>query len=721
MRTAFLAAGAATLSLALIAPGAALACDIGVNSYSGASGDWQTGANWSAGSMPTGTQEACIPAGKTVTIVENGLPTAKNVVIETGATLQMRTQPGNSATQASFGGIDNSGTLAFIDPPNPETNDFNQLTIATGGKLVNRSGGLVRVDQSSTTYTNIYGSVENLAGGQFQIKSQLRNYGVDGPNTFANAGTMSVAAGVALSFNSGWATTIQQTAGTFTNNGSVTSFQAANVFDVSGGSFTGNPPIIRQGQLKLTGGTGTVAVQWGAASLISDVASGWTIRIEDRGSDVVRLKIPAGTTRTNAGTIAFAKDPAPGTDARVASSIDILAGARLVNTGTIRADADAGDAINNDQRIFVESLAPNQTTYKDPTAFVQSGTLQVSHNMTLPPFTQNGGTTTVDPGKTLTAGNQFAAADPGITLAGGTLTGSGRVQATTLLNSGGVVAPTPGAATNLRLSFGFLFDPSQVQGGNYTQTAGGTLRTRLAATGGGFTVGGETKIAGTLDVAPMLGFTPAAGQTYQVVRHEPTYDPHFRTGTFGTVVGTYAPIYELDGVDVTAPGGTSSITIDDNTGIREGQLANFVVKRSNGTGTATVHWALSENGSAAASNADYGYTTVSGQRPDRPQNGDLTFAAGETQKTIAIQTYPDGTPEPDETFGIRLSHATNVRIGRADALGTILNDDYDFQSVAPNVLPNTGPITLTLRGGGLTSRMKAKLRFISDPTTRSTR
>ena len=120
--------------------------------------------------------------------------------------------------------------------------------------------------------------------------------------------------------------------------------------------------------------------------------------------------------------------------------------------------------------------------------------------------------------------------------------------------------------------------------------------------------------------------------------------------------------------------------------MREGGIANFVVKRTNGTGTATVHWELREQGSAAAANADYGYGTAS-----QPQTGDLTFAAGETQKTISIQTFGDGTPEPDETFGIHLSHPTNVPIARADATGTILNDDYDFQSVSPTVLPEHRP------------------------------
>ena len=144
--------------------------------------------------------------------------------------------------------------------------------------------------------------------------------------------------------------------------------------------------------------------------------------------------------------------------------------------------------------------------------------------------------------------------------------------------------------------------------------------------------------------------------------------------------------------------------------MREGAIASFVVKRTNGTGSAAVHWELREQGSAAAANGDYGYGTAS-----QAQTGDLTFAAGETQKTISIQTFADGTPEADETFAIHLSHPANVPVGRTDATGTILNDDYDYQSVSPTVLPNTGLVTVTLRGAGLTSRTAVRLRYISNP------
>ncbi len=57
-------------------------------------------------------------------------------------------------------------------------------------------------------------------------------------------------------------------------------------------------------------------------------------------------------------------------------------------------------------------------------------------------------------------------------------------------------------------------------------------------------------------------------------------------------------------------------------------------------------------------------------------NQSLTFSAGETQKTIAIQIKGDTFSEANETFSVQLSNAPgNVLLSDAQGLGTILNDD----------------------------------------------
>ena len=56
--------------------------------------------------------------------------------------------------------------------------------------------------------------------------------------------------------------------------------------------------------------------------------------------------------------------------------------------------------------------------------------------------------------------------------------------------------------------------------------------------------------------------------------------------------------------------------------------------------------------------------------------GTLTFAPGETTKTITVEVKGDGKREPDEAFAVDLFGAgSNASIVDATGLGTIWNDD----------------------------------------------
>jgi hypothetical protein len=62
--------------------------------------------------------------------------------------------------------------------------------------------------------------------------------------------------------------------------------------------------------------------------------------------------------------------------------------------------------------------------------------------------------------------------------------------------------------------------------------------------------------------------------------------------------------------------------------------------------------------------------------------GTLTFAPGETLKTIALSVRGDTNVEPDESFGVRITTASGAKIAKADGLITIVNDDVPQISVA---------------------------------------
>lgn len=112
----------------------------------------------------------------------------------------------------------------------------------------------------------------------------------------------------------------------------------------------------------------------------------------------------------------------------------------------------------------------------------------------------------------------------------------------------------------------------------------------------------------------------------------------------------------------------------------------FVVTRSGPADQpATVHWAvemLQPGGDPGARADDF----AGGILPV----GDLSFAAGETSKTINVLVNGDTTPELDEGYLVRLSNPTGATINPNAAVssGDILNDDgptgarFDFASTS---------------------------------------
>ena len=90
----------------------------------------------------------------------------------------------------------------------------------------------------------------------------------------------------------------------------------------------------------------------------------------------------------------------------------------------------------------------------------------------------------------------------------------------------------------------------------------------------------------------------------------------------------------------------------------------FTVSLSNASSqTVTVNYATAD-GSATTAGNDYAAAS-----------GTLTFAAGETSKTITVHANGDTTFEGDETFSVNLTAPTNASITTGTGTGTIVNDD----------------------------------------------
>jgi hypothetical protein len=62
-----------------------------------------------------------------------------------------------------------------------------------------------------------------------------------------------------------------------------------------------------------------------------------------------------------------------------------------------------------------------------------------------------------------------------------------------------------------------------------------------------------------------------------------------------------------------------------------------------------------------------------------PASGSVTFNPGETAKTITVEVKGDRVDEVDEPFSVVLSSPANALLGKAEAFGTILDDEADAQ------------------------------------------
>ncbi|MGL5035231.1 MAG: choice-of-anchor I family protein, partial [Microcystaceae cyanobacterium] len=100
--------------------------------------------------------------------------------------------------------------------------------------------------------------------------------------------------------------------------------------------------------------------------------------------------------------------------------------------------------------------------------------------------------------------------------------------------------------------------------------------------------------------------------------------------------------------------------LEGNTGNKN---ATFTVSFSDAFGQPVTVAYTTTNGTAIAG-SDYVVT-----------QGTLTFAAGETQKTIDVPVIGDITIELDETFFVNLSNPTNATLSTETETGTITNDD----------------------------------------------
>jgi len=106
---------------------------------------------------------------------------------------------------------------------------------------------------------------------------------------------------------------------------------------------------------------------------------------------------------------------------------------------------------------------------------------------------------------------------------------------------------------------------------------------------------------------------------------------------------------------------------------------NNVTKAEGNSGATAFTFTISlQNASTKTVSVDYATvagTATAGSDYTALLLTTLSFAPGETSKTITVSVNGDSTVEPDETFSVNLSNAVNTAIGNGQGIGKILDDD----------------------------------------------
>jgi hypothetical protein len=211
-------------------------------------------------------------------------------------------------------------------------------------------------------------------------------------------------------------------------------------------------------------------------------------------------------------------------------------------------------------------------------------------------------------------------------------------------------------------------------------------------------------------VLPMGTVSFAAGETSKTItvlvagdsslESDEGFTVTLSNASAGTAIGTATAAGTVLNDDAAlAITATDAVKPEGNTG---STAYTFTVTRSGAVAQAsTANWAVTGSGTSSAAAADF----VGGVLP----TGTVSFAAGETSKTITVLVAGDSVVEPDEGFTVALSNAsTGTAIGTATALGVVVNDDASLAIAATSARKLEGhtsstPFTFTVTRSGNTS------------------
>jgi hypothetical protein len=361
------------------------------------------------------------------------------------------------------------------------------------------------------------------------------------------------------------------------------------------------------------------------------------------------------------------------------------------NAATIVLDGPSSEFFNS--AFFAQN---NALTNLDTNAAAGSLTVVDGGNLQTSGAFSNAGTVTVGPGSAFTATGNYTqtggatvvngtlAASPTVAVDGGSLSGSGTVNAN-LINAGQV---TPGDAPAIL-----------TVNGTYTQTSSGVLVIQIGGTtaGSGYSqlaVSGAAALAGSLDVIDLNNFLPNAGDTFAVL----TFASH--TGNFDSYSGLnlangHVLVPEVAAGDT----GLNLVTfVTTTTTVASGAANNTSIYGQDVTFTATV---LAADGSTPTGPVQFQLNGANVGNPVSLAGGTATFDAGilpaNTYQVVAVYLgggFALGSTSAPLTYTVN-PDPTTTTVASSPSI-TAFGQSVTFTAVVAATPPGSGTPTGTV-------------------------
>jgi fibronectin-binding autotransporter adhesin len=463
------------------------------STWNGGTGNWSNATDWSPNQVPN-----------------NGGGNTYNVTIDSGGVDTVTLDQSASINSLVLGGLVQPTLLQDL-AGSPDTLSISgQLTVSQAATLQFSNGSSVTVGGNLSND----GRIVLSNGSTLTVTGTLGNYNaiqslqLNGAGTVLNAGSLVndsviiIGNGATLNLTN-QPQGITEISGRFMGVFGTVKAGSANGFANLGEIDLEAYFVLGNGQTTTTTpGSGTLGIGFLALLGMTNSASGagTTLIVKGNLSNSGMLETDFSSTDTKRNTLTVTGTFTNTNDSTAGiGSLDVMNVGSLANNGSLA----IGGTLN-------------LTGQPDGGTLVNEGSLLIGHGGALK-LTNGGGSFIQTSGQTVVDGTLNSV--PAVQIKGGTLSGSGIINANVIM--GGKLSPgnSPGILTI---------------NGNYTQTAFGAYVAELEGltAGTGYDqvdVNGTADLAGTLDVNSLNGFTVALGDSFILMKYDS------ETGTYSMV------------------------------------------------------------------------------------------------------------------------------------------------------------------------------------------